>query len=137
MKHINEYLLSKKHTKTNSGFFDINEGDIKTKQNVIDFFEKKNFKRVYGTYLYDFFDEFENSNEPVYWVGKFDSSPDTHWVRFGKGQHISKSNPVIFWRLTETKNANTYIYTTSRDQTNCKLNTFDEFKDYVNKIFDK
>lgn len=132
MKHINEYLLSKKHAKANTGFLDISEGDIETKQNVIDFFEEKNFKRINATYLYDFFDEFENSNQPVYWVGAFDSSPNTHWVRFGKGWYISKTNPVIFWVLT----SNTYFYITSRDQHNFVLATFDEFKDFVNKIFD-
>lgn len=134
MKPINEYLLSKNHAKTNIVFLDINEGDVKTKQNVIDFFEEKNFKRVYATYVHDFYDEFENSNEPVYWVGKFDS-PDSHWVRFGKGGYMSKANPVIFWRLTEIKNAITYFCET-RDKGNCELETFDEFKDYVNKIFE-
>ena len=132
---ISEYLLSKKHTKTNTGFLNINEGDIKTKKKVIDFFEEKNFKRVYATYVYEFFEEFENSNQPVYWVGKFDS-PDSSWVRFGKGGYMSKANPVIFWRLIETKNAITYLYETSRKQNSCKLDTFNEFKDYVNKIFE-
>ena len=61
MKSINEYLLSKNNAKANTVFLDINEGDIKTKQDVIDFFEEKNFKRVNATFLYDFFDEFENS----------------------------------------------------------------------------
>ena len=136
MKPINEYLLSKNHAKANSGFLDINEGDVKTKQNIIDFFEEKNFKRVNATFLYDFFDEFENSNQPVYWVGEFNSSPETHWVRFGKGGYMSKANPVIFWRLTEIKNAITYFCETSRDNSNCELETFDEFKDYVNKIFE-
>ena len=129
--------MSKNNAKANTVFLDINEGDIKTKQDVIDFFEEKNFKRVNATFLYDFFDEFENSNQPVYWVGEFNSSPETHWVRFGKGRYMSKANPIIFWRLTKIKNGDTYFCTASRDQIDTmKLDTWTEFKDFVNKIFD-
>lgn len=130
-------FCQKKHIKANTGFLDINEGDVKTKQDVIDFFEEKNFKRVKVKFLYDFFDAFEDSNQPVYWVGEFTSSPETHWVRFGKGYYMSNKNPVIFWRLNQIKNGVTYFYTTSRDQSNSmKLDTWEQFKDFVNKIFE-
>ena len=86
MKTINEYLLSKKQTKANTGFLDINYGDVRTKKAVIDFFEYKNFKRIHASFVQDFNDEFEKSNGPVYWIGLFSNPHDaSNWVRFGKG----------------------------------------------------
>lgn len=143
MKPINEYLLSKKHAKANTGFLDINEGDVRTKQDVIDFFKKKKFKRVDASFLPYFYDEFENSNQLVYWVGKFSTPHDSsNWVRFGKGGKISETNPVMFWRVNDYSKNNyaaiDYSYATSKNTSDAihQINTWEEFKDFVNKIFE-
>ena len=142
MKTINEYLLSKNNAKANTVFLDINEGDVRTKQDVINFFEEKNFKQIHNIeYLEEFYNKFEKSSVPVYWIGSFSEPHDaSNWVRFGKGGKISKSNPVMFWRVNDYRKGHckAYFYATSKNigEANNEINTFDEFKAFVNKMFE-
>ena len=144
MKQIQEYLLSKKNNKTNAVFhLDVKKGELKTQQDVIDFFESNGFKRINSDSLESFFKEFENSSTPVYWTGQFIPYKMTHWVRFGKGGKVTEDNPVMFWRLTEVNKlicGYNYCYATG-PRNNITIDThiiasFEDFKDFVNKIFD-
>lgn len=142
MKQIQEYLLSKKNNKTNVMFhLNVKKGALKTKQDVIDFFEFNGFKRINSDSLERFFEKFENSSIPVYWTGTFNQEM-SKWVRFGKGGKISEDNPVMFWRINETNTTYcgyNYGYATGpKNNTNIDthiIKSFDEFKEFVNKIF--
>lgn len=144
MKQIQEYLLSKKNNKTNVMFhLDVEKGALKTQQDVIDLFDFNGFRRINSNSLESFFEKFENSSTPVYWVGKFNSNEMTRWVRFGKGGKVSKDNPVMFWRLNEINKEDcvyNYHYATGpENKTNTDthiIGSFEEFKNFVNKIFD-
>ena len=144
MKKIQEYLLSKKNNKVNAIFhLDVENGELKTQQDVIDLFESNGFKRINASSLESFFEKFENSSTPVYWTGKFSSDEMTQWVRFGKGGKVTKDNPIMFWRLNEIHKevcGYNYNYATGpKNMTNSDthiIGSFEEFKDFVNKIFD-
>lgn len=115
---------------------------MKTQQDVIDFFEFNGFKRINATTVENFIEKFENSSAPVYWTGLFGSYEMTQWVRFGKGGKITKDNPVMFWRLNEVNKdycGYNYYYATGPKNTTATdihiIKSFDEFKEFVNKIF--
>ena len=125
MKHINEYLLSKKNP------------SIKTK--IMQFSNKEETKKFLDEMGYeeiDFVDNFrdkvDSAKQPVYAFGEFKTDVD-NWVRFSKG---GKDSPIVFWRINNPDYGNVYVikyavYMFNLNGSQIEFNNFDDFKDYL------
>lgn len=127
MKHINEYLLSKKKP-----FIKNEIMNFSTKEETKSFLDKMGYKEVDFIDNDNFRETVDSAKQPIYAFGPFRTDLD-QWVRISKG---GKENPIVFWRINNPKYLNLDIlmycvYEFNINYPTIDFDNFDDFKEYL------
>ncbi len=125
MKHLNESIISKK-----TGQY-LDKWD--TKEQIVRFLEHNGYKEIVAVEDIKLRKYGDATGELVYSVGKYDSEPASHWIKFYNPDH---KGCVMFCREKEILSkiyGSTAKYATIKYGAWADFSDFNSFRDYVKK----